>query len=89
MGFATAITGRLVAGNKMVTFGTYVSDGGSTGGNVDTGLHSCEFISLTQNKSAVIANDPVVNETLPVAGSAVTIVTDANEGGYFMAIGDF
>jgi hypothetical protein len=87
MAFASVITGRLVAGNKMITFGTWATD--TTGGDIDTGLHSCEFLSLQQNKSAVIANAPVVYETLPVAGSAVTIVVDSGEDGYWMAIGDF
>ena len=89
MAFASAITGRLVAGNKMVTWGTFTNAGGDTGGDVVTGLHSCEFMALQHMKSAVILNAPVVNETLPVAGSAVTIVTDDGEDGYWMASGDF
>jgi len=87
MAFASTITCRTIAGNKTVTFGTWTTD--TTGGDINTGLHSCEFITLQQNKSAVIANAPVVNETLPVAGDAVTIVVDSGEGGYWMAIGDF
>jgi hypothetical protein len=89
MAFSSTITGRCIAGNKTITFGTFTNTGGSSGGDINTGLHMCEFITLTQAKSAVVANDPVVNETLPVAGSAVTIVTDADEDGYWMAIGDF
>lgn len=87
MAFASAITGRLVAGNKMITFGTWATD--TTGGDIDTGLHSCEFIVLQQSKSAVTTGCPVINETLPVAGSAVTIVVDSGEDGNWMAIGDF
>lgn len=89
MAFASAITGRLVAGNKMVTYGTFTNAGGDVGGDVDTGLHSCEFITLQHKKSAVIGNAPVVNETFPVAGSAVSIVTDDGEDGYWMASGDY
>jgi hypothetical protein len=87
MAFASVISGRFVAGNKMITFGTWATD--TTGGDIDTGLHSCEFITLQQVKSAVIANAPVVNETLPVAGNAVTIVVDSGDDGIWMAIGDF
>lgn len=87
--FASAITSRMVAGNKVINCGTFTNTGGAAGGDIDTGLHSCEFITLQQGKSAVTTGVPVVNETLPVAGNAVTIVTDADEDGYWMAIGDF
>jgi hypothetical protein len=88
MAFTDAITGRDVWGSKAIVYGTYVSDGGSTGGDIDTGLHRCEFIKLTPKGSSVVASHPVVDETLPVAGSAVTIKTTANESGYWYALGD-
>ena len=88
MAFASAISGRGNMGNRAFTFGTFTNGVADKGGNINTGLHRCEFISLQHNKSAAIANQPVVNETLPVDGSAVTIVTDADEDGYWWAIGD-
>lgn len=88
MAFASAITQRpFSVGNKRWSFGTYTNGSGDTGGNINTGLRSCEFISLQPSGSSVIATAPVVNETLPIAGSAVTVVTADNEDGYWMAIG--
>ena len=66
--------------------GTFLSDGGTQGGNIDTGLRMCEGLVPVMNAAAV-GNCMSVNETFPVAGSAVTIVTDANEAGYWLAIG--
>lgn len=88
MAMTSAITGRDTWGSKAVTWGTFTNGGADEGGDIATGLHSCEAIFLQHGKSAVIANAPVVNETLPVAGSAVTIVTDAGEDGTWLAIGD-
>ncbi len=88
MSFASAITGRGNMGNKAFVFGTFTNAGGDTGGNVNTGLHRCEFMALQHNAGAVVANQPVVNETLPVDGSAVTIVSDDGADGYWWAFGD-
>jgi len=84
MAFAAAVTGRTVFGNKRVHYGTY---GNSTGGDIDTGLRSCENIQLTNKGSAVDTGWAAVNESLPCAGSAVTIVHDSGSTGYWMAIG--
>lgn len=74
------------AGKKMAT-GTYTSAGGSTGGDIVTGLRYVEHIQLQPKSNAVVANQPAVNETLPLSGGSVTIVTTANEVGSWMAIG--
>ncbi len=88
MAFSSTISANAtVMGNKRVRFGTFTSDGGSTGGDIDTGLRIVEAIFLQQKAAAVVADAPVVNETLPCAGSAVTIVTTANAVGYWMAVG--
>lgn len=87
MAWASAITEYGAAGDKMVNRGTYTSTGATTGGDIDTGLAYCEFIKLTPNDTTVDASAPVVNETLPVAGNAVTIVTIAAEAGYWEAVG--
>lgn len=88
MAFASAITQRPSAfGNKRFSMGTYTNGSGDTGGNINTGLRSCEFICLQPGGSSVIATAPVVNETLPVAGTAVTVVTADNEDGNWFAVG--
>ncbi len=88
MAFTSTKTGETVWGDKRVTWGTYTNSVGSgTGGNIDTGLVMCEMLTIIPSYSAVAANAPVVNETFPVAGSAVTIVTDAVMNGYWLAFG--
>ena len=89
MAFASSVNadGKTVMGNKRVHFGTFTNGGSDTGGNIDTGLEVCEHLQLTCKGSAVAANAPAVNETFPCAGNAVTIVTDADEDGYWMAVG--
>ncbi len=88
MAFTSTITERTVFGNKMVTYGTYTNSVGSgTGGDIDTGLIQCEGLIIIPKHSAVAGNAPVVNETFPVARSAVTIVTDAVMNGYWFAWG--
>ena len=88
MAFASTITQRPTAmGNKRISAGTFTSDGGSTGGDINTGLNRCEAIWLQHTGAAVTTDAPSVNETLPVAGSAVTIVTTANALGNWIAMG--
>lgn len=90
MAFDSSIVQRPIAGfgNKSISHGTFTNAGGSTGGNIDTGLRTCEFIHLQHSGAAAVASAPSVNETLPVAGSAVTIVTTADADGYWWAWGD-
>jgi hypothetical protein len=87
MAFTSTITGHSALGNKRLNYGTYSTSSTETGGDIDTGLVSCEFIALQQTASAVTADAPVVNETLPCDGSAVTIVQTASADGYWMAFG--
>ena len=90
MAFASTIDNNgvpIAIGTKFMTTGTYSNGSGDTGGNIDTGLKVCEAIFLQPKGAAVVANNPVVNETLPVAGSAITVVTTDNEDGTWMAIG--
>lgn len=87
MAFTSTITERFYIGNKAAARGTFTSDSGSTGGDVNTGLRYCESIYFVPQTSAP-AGQCAVNETLPVAGSAVTIVTSADVVGYWEAIGD-
>ena len=88
MAFTSVITDRiLIPGGMRVHMGTYVSDSSSEGGNIDTGLLICKHIALQPKDTAVVASAPVVNGTLPLAGSAITIVTTADECGYWEAKG--
>ena len=76
-----------VVGDKKIQYGTYTSSDSGTGGNIDTGLTVCERLILQPTGSTVGTNAPKVNETFPCAGSAVTIVTDADEAGIWEAWG--
>ena len=87
MAFESAVTSQGVQGNKKITKGTYTNASGDSGGDVDTALIMCESLVLQPNDTAVIANAAVVNETLPVSGAAVTIVTTASEDGVWIAEG--
>jgi hypothetical protein len=69
-----------------VVVGKYVNSGGSTGGDITTGLAMVYAMNLKTKGAAVLTAYPVVNKTLPASGS-VTIVTASNQTGYWMAIG--
>lgn len=88
MAFASAITARDIWGSQAVTMGTFTNGGGETGGDIKTGLHLCTAIFLQHGAGAVVADAPVVNETLPVDGSAVTVVTTDGADGTWIAFGD-
>jgi len=87
MAFASAITYYGVRGNKKFRTGTYTNGTGETGGDVDTGLTVCTDFVIIPGGGTVNTNAPTVNETLPVAGNAVTIVTDDNADGFWEAQG--
>lgn len=87
MAFASAVVEQGVMGDKKYSRGTYTNGSGETGGDIDTGLAVCEALMLQPGGSAAIATAPVVNETLPVAGSAVTVVNADNEDGNWFAFG--
>jgi hypothetical protein len=86
--FSSVISGRNFSGSKARTWGTFTNAGGDTGGNIDTGLRMCESIKLTHTGAAVVASAPSVNETLPILGNAITIVTVDGADGIWEAIGD-
>ena len=86
MAFAFTRTNDTVEGNLRFSYGTYTNTGGSTGGDIYTGLQKADGLVLQQNGAAVVASQAVVNETFPKA-DPVTIVTVANGTGYWMAWG--
>lgn len=87
MGFEATKTGEDVCGSQRRTYGTFKSTGGGTGGDINTGLHQCTLLHPIPGGAAVHANAPAVNETFPVDGSAVTIVTDVDATGFWEAWG--
>ena len=86
MAMASVISGYFALGNLKGSYGTYTDDG-STGGDISTGLHKVYSMMLTPSGNAVETNAPSINETFPVAGSAVTIVVDSASTGYWIAFG--
>lgn len=86
MVFSSTITKRTVIGNVRTSYGNFTS-GGTTGGDVATGLTAVDFFAITHKDTAVEANCPVANETFPDAPAAITIVTDSGKDGVWMAIG--
>ena len=92
MAFTSAITQRDVWGSMAVSMGTFTnSTGGDTGGDINTGLNRCYGLILQPGGSSVASNASVVNETFTangLDGSAITIVTDADLDGNWIAFGD-
>lgn len=76
-----------VIGNVRMTGGTVTISGGSTGGDLNTGLGQCLAAWFVGAGAAVDAALPSCNETFPCAGDAVTIVTTANTTLRWFAIG--
>lgn len=88
MSITATLLGRSVVGNECMTWGTYTDSGAATEGNVNTYLGVCSKMVLQPYGSSVAGNASVINETFPVAGSAVTIRTDASQAGLWIAWGD-
>lgn len=88
MAFSYSVLDRQPIGRNRIVFGTYTNAGGSTGGDIVTGLNNVKSVVLTPLASSVSAAAPVCNETLPLGSGTVTIVTSANELGSFVIIGD-
>jgi hypothetical protein len=88
MAWSSAVVQRAIQAyaNKRKSWGTFDASS-AAGGDIDTGLRICEKITLTCKGSAVAANAPAVDESLPVAGSAVTIVCDSGQQGFWEATG--
>ena len=87
MAFTSTITEKGMLGSIHVRMGTFTNGAGDSGGDIDTGLGTCIHLDLQHTGSSVVAKDPVVNETLPVSGDAVTIVTEAGADGVWLALG--
>ena len=87
MAFSYTVERRTVIGNLRLVAGTYTNASGDTGGDINTGLVRVEHFQLQPKGTAILASAPVVNETLPMSGGTVTIVTNDDEDGTWCAIG--
>ncbi len=89
MVFSSTITGSIpnIHDGKLITYGTFTNTAVTTGGNIDAGMKNVDQIFLQYKASSVVADAVVVNETLPIAGSAITIATTAGGDGYWLAFG--
>lgn len=98
MTFSYTVTKRQVLGDSKTVHGTFVNEGGSTGGAIETGLRVVEGFFTQAIKSTVLTDETVVNATLETAGNKkvivtsspqgnITIVTQANLSGFWMALG--
>ena len=98
MTFTSIVTKREVVGSSKHVHGTYVNDADSTGGEIETQLRTLEGFIITPIGAAVATDVSVVNGVFAVAGckkiieltptaGLVTIVTPANQSGFWMAIG--
>ncbi len=89
MVFTSTILDTGDATGQSIVRGKYVSDSGSTGGDIVTGLNRVSNIILTPLGSSVVSA-PVLNETIDSDGTmvaTVTVVTNADESGFWIATG--
>jgi hypothetical protein len=71
--------------------GTYTNAAGDIGGDIQTGLAYIDMVMLQPAGTATTTGVCVVNESLPMVAAditgGVTIVTDNNQDGTWVAIG--
>lgn len=87
MAFSSTVLDRMVIGDRVKVFGTYTNGTGDVGGNIATGLSQVQSCILQKSGSGTGTITHSVNETFPLAGGDVTIVTGDQEDGFFDAIG--
>jgi hypothetical protein len=85
--FAYTITGTADFDSKKVSWGTFTPSGGSTGGDIDTLLATCEGMELQYTGASAATDAASITEDFPCAGSAITIVTTADTAGLWFAWG--
>jgi hypothetical protein len=90
--FTVDITKQTVMGDMRVIFGTFAAAGGSTGGELATGLTSLYHISLMPFGGAVVVGAAgSINETKPTSTvpttPTVTVVCTADTTGTWVAYG--
>ena len=87
MAFAFTTDKQGVIGDMRYATGTFTNAGGDTGGDIITGLRYVIHASLQHTGAAVAANAPAINETFPTAPGTLTIVTDDDADGIWIAFG--
>lgn len=87
MAFASTVTHRQPLGTVTLVTGTFANTGGSTGGEVLTGLRRVAYFALGKAGAAVDASQYAANETFPTATGDITVVTTADQSGTWVAIG--
>lgn len=88
MAFTSAILeSRTIWGDKVIVYGSFTNGAGDSGGDIATGLNNVEMCMLTHSGAAAVASAPSINETFPLAGGDVTIVTTTGADGYWIAVG--
>lgn len=85
MAFSYTLRKRLMAGNIWLAWGTFTSSGGSTGGDIDTGLSTVEV--FTAFNTAAPAAAPYADESFPLTDTDVSLVTGPNDVGVWFALG--
>jgi hypothetical protein len=86
MAFSNNLLHEVPMGQMRFMMGTFTNTGGSSGGDIRTGLHKVLQLKLQHTGSAVVADDPAVYETFPV-NDPVTVVTTADADGLWFAWG--
>ena len=81
---ASTQLGETVFGNKRVTWGKWAGTGTTV--EINTGLTHTEYIKLQMKDTAAVADEPVINETLPCACDVTAVFTN-NKAGYWWAFG--
>ena len=75
-------------GSNKVAYGTYTSTGTASGGDINTGLGDVVFMTIQpKHTDTITTNVGCVTTALPAPGDVIAIKTDADEVGYWMAIG--
>jgi hypothetical protein len=89
MAFSYSILKMTIEGVNKKVYGKFANSGGSTGGDITTGLGNIIGFTMTYSESSAGYAEPTVNETFPLnnAGGVVTIVTPSNLSGTFIATG--
>jgi len=88
MAFTYTVEKRTSGAGGRIISGTYTSTAADTGGDIYTELQTIYSFGLQPKSTAVVADQPAVNETLPLAVDGITIVTTANETGTWFAVGE-
>lgn len=66
-------------GSRSFRIGTITATATQTTEDVDTGMGTVEFMTVTlANTTLAETVSPVINESLPVAGSAVTVLVPSS-----------